>query len=89
MVKRGAEVSTAEADEMITQPSKQAKVDTTPAPNNDLRIVLFPSTKISAKHPDWCGECSVDGQRYTIAVWQSVSKAGNTYLRGSLTKAIE
>lgn len=60
----------------------------TPVDPMEKRIVMFPATKISPKHPDYTGEFHLDGDHYTVAMWETVSKQGKTYLRGSITKQI-
>lgn len=77
MVKREKDSATdKDADSMLAPP---------PDPM-EKRIVLFPATKVSPKHPDYTGEFHLEGLHYTVAMWETVSKQGKTYLRGSVTK---
>lgn len=49
--------------------------------DNDLRGALFKNDKKeSEKHPDYKGQCEVDGVEYWISAWLKKSKAGQTFM---------
>lgn len=83
MVKRGR---CEDDDEVYHEVEEPHKPEGEKKDNEEKRIVLFPATKLSVKHPDYTGECKVEGIRYTVAVWQATSKAGRVYLRGNISR---
>lgn len=49
--------------------------------------VLFRNTnKKTDKHPDYTGECKVDGTDYRLSAWVNTSKTGSSYMSVAFTK---
>lgn len=45
-----------------------------------MKGVLFPNNKTKENHPDFRGNCLINGTKYRIAGWKRVSKAGMHFL---------
>lgn len=49
--------------------------------NNNLRGVLFKNKdKQSPKHPDYRGNCEIDGKQFWLDAWIKTSKAGDKFM---------
>jgi hypothetical protein len=49
--------------------------------NNDLRGVLFKNEdKKSDKHPDYKGNCEIQGVEYWLSAWIKTAESGRKYM---------
>ena len=53
--------------------------------NKDNSGVLFKEEKKSEKHPDYKGNCLINGKQMYIAAWINESKEGKKYMSLSFT----
>ena len=54
--------------------------------NNNMRGVLFKNNKKTTdKHPDYTGNCKVDGKQMWLSAWIKESQNGTKYMSLSFT----
>ena len=53
--------------------------------NKDNSGVLFKEEKKSEKHPDYKGNCLVNGQKMYISAWINTAESGKKYMSLSFT----
>lgn len=55
--------------------------------NQDQIRVFKSNNKKTERSPDFWGKLNIGEAEYEIAMWNNVSKAGNTYLSGFVSEA--
>lgn len=48
------------------------------------KVVIFKNRKTGEKQPEWKGKIDINGERFEIALWESISAKGEKYLSGSI-----
>tara|TARA_R110000751_G_scaffold307673_1_gene430538 strand:- start:1928 stop:2179 length:252 start_codon:yes stop_codon:yes gene_type:complete len=73
----------------MSSKEKTQNVEAEVSTNQDKIRVFKSNNKKTERSPDFWGRLNIGEGEYDIALWNNVSKAGNTYLSGFVSESEE